>query len=174
MNDSFAIRKREDLAKLKTLRGRLPQDMLEITGVKGDPPRELSLRIRLPTAKNASYPRERQDVNDVTFQFPERYPFQEPAVMFTTPIWNPNVYASGKYCFGGWKVTENLELFVIRLMKVITLDPSIVNPRSAANAEAARWFLEAIQRYPKLFPTESLAEVISAAERPKMIWRNIK
>ena len=174
MNDSFAIRKREDLAKLKTLQGRLPQGMLEITAIKGDPPHELSLRIRLATARNASYPRERQDVNYVTFQFPERYPFQEPTVMFRTPIWNPNVYPSGKYCFGGWKVTENLELFVIRLMKVITLDPAIVNPRSAANAEAARWFLETIHHSPKLFPTALVEEVIRAAERPKIIWHNIK
>lgn len=173
MNGTYAIRKREDLAKLKGLQVKLPT-VLEIVGVKGDPPRELALRIRLPTAKSSSYPYEKQDMSDVTFQLPERYPLQKPTVTFKTPIWNPNVYPSGMYCYGEWNVTENLELFVIRLMKVIALDPTIINPRSPANGDAARWYMQMIERDPKLFSTVSVAGLINLSEKPKMVWRNIK
>ncbi len=174
MGDPHAIRKREDLAKIKVLQRKIP-GILEIGKVIGDPPRSITLCLRIPTAKNGSYPRERQETNEVEIQLPANYPFPPgPMVQFKTPIWNPNVYPSGKWCFGGWNVTENLELFVVRLMKVIALDPTIINPRSAANGDAARWYLQIQKRQPDLFPTVSVSGLIAEAYKPKISWRNIK
>lgn len=173
MNDTYAIRKSADLAKLKVLQGKMPKT-LEIIGVKGNPPYSISCRIRIPTAKNTEYPRVRQDVSEVEIQLPERYPLQMPFVFFKTPIWNPNVYTSGKWCFGDWKVTENLELFVTRLMKVIALDPTIICPDSPANGDAARWYVQLQNRQPELFPTVSVSALMAEAEAPKIAWRNIK
>jgi ubiquitin-protein ligase len=148
---------------------------LAILGVTGDPARSIKLRIAIPTARNGAYPQERQEISEVDIVLPENYPFPPgPFVTFTTPIWNPNVYPSGKWCFGEWKVTENLELFVMRLMKVIALDPSIVNPHSAANVEAAGWFVRHLSLHPERFPTVSLSELMMVAQKPSIVWRSIK
>lgn len=174
MNETSALRRRTDLAKLRELQSKMPR-ALEILGVTGDPPRSIKLRIRIPTARNAKYPQEKQELNEVEIVLPENYPFLPgPSVNFTTPIWNPNVHPSGKWCYGDWIVTENLELFVARLMKVIALDPTIVNPASAANYEAARWYVVLKGRRPELFPTVSLSGLLAEAEKPKIVWRPIK
>lgn len=174
INPVSAIRRRADLAKLRELQVRMPQ-ALSILGVSGDPPQSIKLRITIPTAKNVSYPQVRQEVSEVEILLPERYPFPPgPIVTFSTPIWNPNVYVGGRWCFGDWNVTENLELFVIRLMKVIALDPVIINPQSAANAEAAKWFVLQRGRNPELFPTVALSGLIGKVPGPSITWRSIK
>lgn len=174
MNEASAIRRRTDLAKLRELQTRASR-ALEILRVTGEPPRSIRLRIRIPTAKSARYPQEKQDVNEVEIVLPESYPLPPgPFVNFITPIWNPNVYSSGKWCFGEWKITENLELFVTRLMKVIALDPTIINPRSAANAEAARWYVQLHQQRPELFPTVAVSGLLAEAEKSKIAWHTIK
>jgi ubiquitin-protein ligase len=174
VNEASAIRRRTDLEKLRELRARIP-GALEILGVTGDPPRSVKLRIRIPTAKNARYPQEKQEVSEVEIVLPESYPLPPgPFVNFTTPIWNPNVYPSGKWCFGEWKITENLELFVTRLIKVIALDPAIINPRSAANSDAARWYIQLQGRQPELFPTVSMLGLMVQIDKPKIAWRPIK
>lgn len=174
MNEVSALRRRTDLAKLRELQSKLPRT-LEILEVTGDPPRSIKLRIRIPTAINTKYPQEKQEVNEVEIVLPENYPFRPgPLVNFTTPIWNPNVYQSGRWCYGDWNTMENLELFVVRLMKVIALDPVIVNPDSAANFEAARWYERLKRLQLKLFPTVSLSGLMAEVEKPKITWRSIK
>jgi len=175
MNEVSALRRRTDLLKLRELQSRMPR-VLEILGVTGDPPRSIKLRIWIPTAMSAKYPQEKQEVNEVEIVLPENYPFPPgPFVRFTTPIWNPNVYRGGRWCFGDWKITENLELFVARLMKVIALDPIIVNPASPANGEAARWYVHLKRLRPELFPTVSLSGLMAEVEKKKKIaWRPMK
>lgn len=174
MSEAAVIRRRTDVAKLRELQARIPR-FLEILGVSSDPPRSIRLRIRIPTARNNAYPREKQEINDVEITLPESYPQQPgPYVTFTTPIFNPNIYPSGKWCSGEWKIMEYLDLFVMRLMKVIAFDPTIVNPRSPANGEAAQWFVQTRNRHPDLFPTIPLDGLITNIEKPKIVWRTIK
>jgi ubiquitin-conjugating enzyme E2 T len=173
MNSVSALRRRTDLTKLQELQVRYSHG-LKIIDVFGDPPQKIKLGIRIPTAKNANYPKEKQEVTEVEIHFPEKYPLEGPTVKFLTPIWNPNVYSSGKWCFGDWKPTENLELFVMRLMKVIALDPLIVNPLSAANSDAARWYVELKKMQPPIFPTISLQDLGVEIEKPKLSWKSIK
>jgi len=174
MNKASALRRRTDLAKLHELQAKLPR-VLEIIEVTGNPPRSFKLRIRIATAMNANYPQQKQEVNEVEIVLPESYPFPPgPEVRFTTPIWNPNVYPSKKWCFGNWNITETLEFFVERLMKVIALDPTIINEHSPANPEAANWYVLLKGRQPKLFPTVSLAGLMAQNKEPKIAWRPIK
>lgn len=174
INTVSATRRRADVEKLQELQTKMPR-VLTILSITGDPARSIKLRINIPTAKNGSYPKERQETSDVEIVLPENYPFPPgPSVDFKTPIWNPNVYKSGKWCFGEWKITENLELFVVRLMKVIALDPTIINPRSAANAEAATWFVNHHRLRPELFPTVEISGLMIAAPQPSISWRSIK
>jgi ubiquitin-protein ligase len=169
--DVYATRKIADIQKLRMLAAKMPA-ALEITGLCGNPPSSLTCRIIIRTAKNENFPNETQNINDIEIQFPERYPIQPPVVQIKTPIWNPNVYTSGKWCFGTWDPTENLELFIIRLMKVIALDPAIINPNSPANKLAADWYRYRTIRQPGLFPTVSILSLMVNTERPKIIFRN--
>jgi len=174
VNGVSATRRRTDIIKLQELQAKMPRT-LTILGVKGIPAQAVKLRIRIPTAHNNAYPRERQEASEVEIILPENYPFPPgPSVNFKTPIWNPNVYKSGKWCFGEWKITDNLALFVIRLMKVIALDPAITNPLSAANGEAAGWYVQSHRLHPELFPTVSLSGLMVEAPQPTIAWRSIK
>jgi ubiquitin-protein ligase len=174
MNEASAIRRKSDLDKLRDLQAKLPR-ALEIVRVTGTPPKLVRLRIRIPTAKNRRFPQDQQDTSEVEIAFSESYPLPPgPLVNFQTPIWNPNVYSSGRWCFGEWKITENLALFVTRLMKVIALDPEIINPRSPANADAANWYVQMRRQQPNLFPTVSLMSLMAEAVPPKIGWRTIK
>ncbi len=173
VNEVSAKRRRADIDKLIELQTRIPR-ALEILSVIGDPARSIRLRINVPTAINRHYPTEIQKITDVEITLPDNYPFPPgPTVIFKTPIWNTNVYTSGKWCYGEWKITENLELFVIRLIKVIALDPTIINPKSAANSDAAHWYIMKLAENPKLFPTIQFASLFELPPKLKMAWNNI-
>ena len=132
--DALQARLDNDLQKLHALAGR-SRGILQIGQVKGSPVSSIVLRIRIPTARNENYPGVRQEISEAVIQIPPKYPLQKPRVSFTTPIWNPNVYTSGQLCYGDWKITEFLDLFVIRLMKVLAYDPTIINPKSPARRQ---------------------------------------
>lgn len=167
-------RRRSDYAKLLALQARLPH-VLTVSSAEGDAPHHIGLRIAIPTAVDESFPRRSQAVSHVRITLGENYPFPPgPDVAFTTPIFNPNVFASGKWCYGGWQISENLELFVMRLLRVIALDPQIVNTKSPANSDAARWYRRARERSQEMFPTVSLSAAAAAAQPAAMQWRNMR
>ena len=173
MNNASATRRRADLQKLRELQSRM-RSTFEIIQVVGDPARSIKLRIRIPTARNDRYPQEKQETSDVEVAFPENYPLAGPEVHFATPIWNPNVYASGKWCYDQWNAMENLELFVGRLMKVIAFDPAIVRPESPANAAASQWYMRLRSRQPELFPTVILSGLVAGESKKPIVWKPIK
>jgi hypothetical protein len=59
------------------------------------------------------------------------------------------------------------------MMKLIALDPAIVNIHSPANSAASTWYVGLGDRYPELVPTVMVTELIHQAEKPKITWRNI-
>ena len=175
INEASAIRRREDVKKLLDLQAKMPHTLL-IKEVSGEPAQSIKIEINIPTAKNANYPHEKQDISSVVIKLPEAYPFPPgPTVIFNTTIWNPNVYKNGQWCFGDWEITENLELFVTRLMKVVALDPTIINPRSPANIEAANWYVKLNSNQPRLFPTVVLSNMMVEPKPREITWgRKIK
>lgn len=174
MNEALSIRRRTDLEKLRGIQAKAP-GLLEILRVTGDPPQSVSIRFRIPTVKNRHFPQERQEISEVEILFSERHPLPPgPIARFKTPIWNPNVYPSGQWCYKDWVVTEYLDLFVLRLMRVIALDPQIINPQSAANGDAARWYVQMKERCPELFPTAPISIMMAESDKPKIAWRTIK
>jgi len=167
-------RRRSDYEKLLALQARLP-DVLTVSSEQADAPQHISLRIAIPTAVDETFPRRSQAVSRVHITLGENYPFPPgPTVEFKTPIFNPNVFESGSWCYGWWQISENLELFVMRLLKVIALEPQIVNPKSPANSDAAEWYSRARAANPTMFPTMSLGAAAAAPRPPAMQWRNIR
>lgn len=135
---------------------------------------ELACRIRIPTARDAAFPRTVLAESRVSMQLPPRYPFERPLVKFQTPIWNPNVFSGGRLCYGEWKLMEYLDLFLLRLMKVVALDPSIINVLSPANASAAAWYRSMLIAHPERFPTRNVERLLTRPAQPRLEWRTIR
>ena len=109
------------------------------------------VELRYATAGSDRYPLERREQTRISIALPARYPFQPPLASVQTPIWHPNVFASGTICLGTrWSPTEGLDLFVQRLARLLTFDPLLVNTASAANREAAAWYERAPVSYTHL------------------------
>ena len=113
------------------------------------------VELRYATAGSQRYPLERREQTRISIALPTRYPFQPPLATVQTPIWHPNVFASGTICLGTrWSPTEGLDLFVQRLARLLTFDPLLVNIASAANREAAAWYERARRQHPQAFPSD--------------------
>merc|ERR1711991_391322 len=88
---------------------------------------------------------------DATFQlsldFSEEYPNKAPLVKFLTPIFHPNVYADGSICLdilqNQWSPIYDIAAILMSIQSLLT-DP---NPKSPANSEAARLYLENRREY---------------------------
>jgi hypothetical protein len=110
------------------------------------------------TAGSARYPAQHESRVLVHVALPERYPFQAPVATVRTPIFHPNVFPSGVICLGTrWVAAEGLDIFVQRLLRLVTYDPLLVNTTSPANAAAASWYQRARREHPAAFPTDRLA-----------------
>src|SRR5690606_4913428 len=82
----------------------------------------------------------RQEGVTLRIDLPSRYPFERPVVTVETPIFHPNVFASGVVCQGErWLPGEGFDIFVRRMIGLVTFAPGTVNPASAANRAAAAW-----------------------------------
>eukprot|EP01062_Namystynia_karyoxenos_P058537 TRINITY_DN50060_c0_g1_i1.p1 TRINITY_DN50060_c0_g1~~TRINITY_DN50060_c0_g1_i1.p1 ORF type:complete len:236 (+),score=43.71 TRINITY_DN50060_c0_g1_i1:96-710(+) len=81
-----------------------------------------------------------------TFQldmhFPEDYPFSPPIVRFSTQIWHPNVFSTGRVCLDildtNWSATYTA-ISVLASIQSLLSDP---NPDDPANGPAARQFTQ--------------------------------
>lgn len=171
--DAHASRRQADIAKLQELQNEF-RGVVSVTRTVGNPVTLLEMEIKLKTARNARFPDETQHSNAVQIQLPARYPFEPPKVTVTTPIWNPNIFASGLICLGQqWIPTQNLALLVQRVMQILALEPTIINLASPANAEAGMWYAAASRRNPSLFPTVRLDSLRAVAQRT-IQWKTIK
>jgi hypothetical protein len=147
---------------------------LTLVGASGDPPQEVRIAFRCRTAGSKNYPAQAAERVQVRIQFPARYPFQEPLAEIQTPIVHPNVFASGKICFGAkWIPMEGLDLLVKRIGQIITFDSELVNEASPANADALAWYRGVKARHPEAFPTDSITFLTARPKPTTATWRNL-
>jgi LSD1 subclass zinc finger protein len=169
-NSAFEERRQEDIKKLRELES-ATRGRVRVLKVVGNPANQIELLLVCKTAPGARFPEEVSDQTRVRIELPARYPFQEPSAVITTKIFHPNVYASGKICFGTkWLPTEGLDLLAKRIVKIITFDSSILNERSPANAEALQWYRAAVRRHPASFPTDSIVFGVIGGDKT-IIWK---
>jgi len=159
-----SVRLRADVAALQALasasRGRFE---FEVLPTEARP--EALLHLTCSTAGSARYPVQRESRVTIHIALPERYPFQAPVATVRTPIYHPNVFPSGVICLGTrWLAAEGLDLFVQRLLRLVTFDPLLVNTASPANREAAAWYERALRQHPQAFPSD-LQATAQAVER---------
>ena len=172
--DAGAERRRMDLARFETLAA-ASSGRVALISRYGDPPTEVTIELALRTAGSHAYPASAVDRTRARISLPARYPFEAPVVHLAPVTFHPNVYPSGLVCLGfKWVATEGLDLLVKRIAQIITFDPAVINTSSPANGAAAHWYRQALARSPRLFPTDSLDLLSTAAFKPRPQWRNIE
>lgn len=159
------IRLQSDLERLQALATSSSGRIVLLSGPSAACP-VATVELRYATAGSDRYPVERREQTRIGISLPARYPFQPPSAAVQTPIWHPNVFASGTICLGTrWSPTEGLDLFVQRLARLLTFDPLLVNTASAANREAAAWYERARRQHPQAFPSDRPEFGLTAAPR---------
>lgn len=137
--------------------------------------RQFSLDLHYVVAGSHRYPEEVRRESRLSISLPARYPFQPPVATVHTPIWHPNVFASGAVCLGTkWLATEGLDLFVQRLARLLTFDALLVNTASPANRDAAAWYERARRLHPAAFPSDrpAFGEPTRDTTRGRVGWRD--
>jgi len=155
--DAARIRREEDMRRLRELI-RKSDGRIRLVGATGDPVDRLRLVLNYQTVPSSRFPQETASSTDVDIVLPIRYPFVAPKVTIKTPIFHPNVYSSGLVCLGEtWIAAEGLDLFVRRLIRLITFDPLVSGGLPPANQMASSWYHMTRRTRPDLFPTEAVS-----------------
>lgn len=151
-----ALRRRADLDRLTALatasHGRIR--LLDAPAAIG---RSIRIELDFATAGGRPYPDQVQRGLRLRIDTPARYPFERPVVTVETPVFHPNVFPSGVVCQGQqWLPSEGMDLFVLRIARLLTFDPAFVNPASPANRLAADWYLKLRAQRPQSFPSDRI------------------
>lgn len=116
------------------------------------------LDLGYATAGSSAYPQLRQPSSRIAIDLAARHPFQPPVTTVLTPVFHPHVFTSGVVCVGArWLPGEGMDLFVQRVVRLLSFDPLLMNPASIANGVAQAWYALAAQRHPDAFPTDPAA-----------------
>ncbi|NII05160.1 ubiquitin-conjugating enzyme E2 [Luteibacter anthropi] len=167
--NAFNARRDEDVRKLKQLE-QATSGRIRVIECSGHPISQISLRYQVRTAGDDRYPVKSLSEVDAIIQLSSRYPFEEPSISVRTKVFNPNIYTSGRVCLGSkWIATEYLDLLAQRLFKILSFDDSIINVASAANGDAARWYLRTKHSNPQSFPSDSLVGA-TVNQKPAVRW----
>jgi ubiquitin-protein ligase len=168
---AFGERREQDLAKLRELSER-SGNRVRVVRTVGSPISLVELELHYKTAPNNRYPNEVQGITNVKIELPAKYPFAEPSATITSPIFHPNVYSTGRVCFGvKWLASEGLDLLVQRLIQIITFDTLILNEKSPANTTALAWYKNAKNKGGQ-FPTDSMSRQASP-NKPQVKWTTV-
>lgn len=169
---SNALRLETDVERVRALAGAHPE-RIELVSVPAGASQALVADLRYPTARSRSYPSEIENRIRLRVTLPARYPFLPPVASVETPVYHPNVFPSGLVCLGTrWLPSEGLDLFLKRVIRLLTFDPLLVNVASPANREAASWYESARRRHPGAFPTCKVGFATAGARRSERVgWR---
>ncbi|MBI4754871.1 MAG: hypothetical protein HY778_05475 [Betaproteobacteria bacterium] len=152
--DAFALRLAADQQRLDALAAASGGRVMVLAAPAAHSPR-LEVLLRYPTAAGPDYPVRRSEESRLAVSLGARYPFQPPVATFLTPVFHPNVFPSGVVCLGArWLPSEGMDLFLQRVIRLMTFDPLLVNIHSAAHPRALHWYLQARAAHPGAFPGE--------------------
>lgn len=164
-----AVRRAADLTRLRALAQASGGRVLVLEDTRPD---RYIVDLRYSTVGSRDYPRLKQPAARVVIDLTARYPFQPPAASVVTPIFHPNVFASGLVCLGAkWLPSEGMDLFVQRIARLLTFDPLLLNLQSAANGEAMHWYRRAVTLHPQAFPTDRVQLDLSEEDRQRVQWQ---
>jgi hypothetical protein len=153
MSSVSQLRRTQDQQLLLNLIAR-SEGGLKVKGQLNTQSERITLELTLPTVASIHYPSDVQTSCMLEIQLPQRYPFTAPLAKVLSPQWHPNVWPNGTICLGTrWQATEGLDLFVARIIKLLTYDPLLVNLQSMAHSDAGHWYSQTLKNHPSAFPT---------------------
>lgn len=135
---------------------------------------QAEFELRYAIARSERYPLDVTRQTRLRVALPARYPFQAPVATVLTPVWHPNVFPAGVICLGTrWLASEGLDLFVQRLVRLLTFDSLLVNTASPANRAAAEWYERTRRQRPDAFPSDKpqFGTAAPGAARSRVGWR---
>jgi ubiquitin-protein ligase len=149
---------------------RIQGDLISIEAISPPAPEvyNVGFKLRSVMSLNGSQPvySAPQHVHRIKLDLKNHYPatLAKTDVHFITPqIFHPNVYHDGDVCIGGFRPSETLARFVLRLAKMIQFDPAYINEDSPANSEASSWY----RRNRRLFPVDR--SLLPDPDRPEIV-----
>ena len=151
------LRRRNDLKSLKDL-GERTMGAVKILRVGGDPLDWVILELGYRSVRSFRVPPDYLEAVTVKVELRTTYPAVRPEFQVIGTIFHPNVFRHGKICYGNWMVTEGLDSVVLRIARLLTFDPELVNIDSPANGDAAHWYRRVREDTPTIFPTDSVIE----------------
>lgn len=157
------LRRQEDLRRVRAL-CQASGGKLVFVSADAEAPSEIRLRLNHRMAQDAGYPQRVAGPVDLRIVLPGGYPLREPPRAWLSPaVWHPNVFPDGTVCQGRkWMVSEYLDLYVRRIVRIATYQADVTNLDSVANAQAAAWYRSALARTPQAFPSDEV-EAVSRA-----------
>ena len=151
---AHALRRQADVVRLQELAAQAGGRVV-LLDVAARPGRPIRIRFGCRTAGADRDPTEGHPHVHLRIDLPARYPFERPVLTIGTPIFHPNVFASGVVCQGErWLPGDAIDIVLRRIVRLVTFDPTHVNPGSAANRIAASWYLAQRRQTPDAFPTD--------------------
>lgn len=170
---SNTLRLETDVERVRAL-ARAHAGRIELVSVPAGASQALVADLRYPTARSRAYPAEVETRIRLRVALPSRYPFVPPVASVETPVYHPNVFPSGLVCLGTkWLPSEGLDLFLKRVIRLLTFDPLLVNVASPANRDAASWYQSARRRHPGAFPTCEVGFAMTGERRRERVgWRD--
>jgi hypothetical protein len=170
---SNTLRLETDVERVRAL-ARAHAGRIELVSVPAGASQALVADLRYPTARSRAYPAEVETRIRLRVALPSRYPFVPPVASVETPVYHPNVFPSGLVCLGTkWLPSEGLDLFLKRVIRLLTFDPLLVNVASPANRDAASWYQSARRRHPGAFPTCEVGFATTGERRRERVgWRD--
>jgi len=152
-------RLRIDLEELESIKG----NVIQWTSKSGTPlVLNVTYNIRsiidIDDAGRPSYRSSHKVVIKVPSSFPDHPPEARMAEGWD-PIYHPNFF-EGKgerictQASRGWRPSESLTAFIVRIAKMIRFDPDVTNPSDTARGAAAKWYQSNLHQ--GWFPTDTV------------------
>lgn len=155
-------RRQVDVARLRALAA-ASDDRIGIVSLPVDGRPRFVVDLGFATVGGAAYPQVRQSSSRLAIDLAPRHPFQPPVATVLTPVFHPHVFPSGLVCIGAkWLPSEGMDLFVLRLVRLLAFDPLLMNSHSIANAAAQLWYQATLLRHPDAFPTDAAALALAS------------
>ncbi|MEZ5650332.1 MAG: ubiquitin-conjugating enzyme E2 [Burkholderiaceae bacterium] len=151
----LASRRQADLERVRRL---VQGSRGELELLPGSGESRLHVRVHRPTAADRHYPRNVLPGFELVIDLPARYPFEPPTVRLgSARVFHPNVFESGVVCVGSrWQSGEGLDLYLMRVVRLLLFDGMLVNLQSVAHDAAGRWYARARREHPDAFPTATI------------------
>ncbi len=165
---SFDIREtrlRNDYQRIQELVNR--SEFIQVVMTEGDPPEKYLIRFTCKGVEslNGSGTPKYRDRHEVSIYLHAEYPLKQPQLKWLTPIFHPNIHATGAVCIGAWWPAKTLDELLLTLGEMVQYKN--YDPKDPMNSKAAAWAM----RNKRLFPVDarelkgqSLADMIVLGE----------